>query len=169
MDVLSHGLWGSIGFGQQNKNRFWESFLFGIMPDFLSYGIFFIMLMSGISQDLDWESSSGQVAFIPQYVSTLYTITHSLVVFSFVFIVLWFIYKEPVYPAMAWGLHIIMDIFTHADGFFPTPFLWPLLDFRISGVTWSEPSIFIPNLVLISIFYVWFFMINKKKGEKPIE
>jgi hypothetical protein len=41
----------------------------------------------------------------------------------------------------AWGLHILIDIPTHSLALFPTPFLWPVSDFKVNGIGWDNPII----------------------------
>ena len=48
MDIISHGLWGSITFGRKNKKSFWTAFLFGLAPDFLAFAPLFILIFLGI-------------------------------------------------------------------------------------------------------------------------
>ena len=64
----------------------------------------------------------------------------------------------------AWGLHITMDIFTHPNNFFPTPFLWPVSDAHVNGIAWGEAVIFFPNLLLLALLYAWFLLTRKKRG-----
>jgi membrane-bound metal-dependent hydrolase YbcI (DUF457 family) len=66
---------------------------------------------------------------------------------------------------LAWPLHILVDIPTHSSQFFPTPFLWPVSDFYINGVSWGQPIIFIPNAILIVCLYVYYFFFSKKARE----
>ncbi len=47
MDIVSHGLWGGAAFGRKNKKSFWVAFLFGVLPDLLAFGPFFIGIQSG--------------------------------------------------------------------------------------------------------------------------
>jgi hypothetical protein len=165
MDILSHGLWGGVAFGRQNKKMFWWSFLFGIAPDFFSFGIFTAMTILGLASGPDWSSGVPADSSIPQFVHTLYNITHSLVIFAAVFGIVWLIRKQPFLPMLAWGFHIIVDIFTHSIQFFPTPFLWPFFDtVRVNGIPWSHPIIFIPNVVLLLVLYLWFFVIKKRRA-----
>lgn len=163
MDIVSHGLWGGLGFGRRSRSSFWWAFFFGIAPDLLSFGIFTAMTFLGFSEHLDWSSGNHpDPSQIPSYVHGLYDITHSLIVFSVVFGLIWLLRKKPLYELSAWGLHILLDIPTHSNGFFPTPFLWPLSDFTVSGIPWSHPVIFIPNVTLLAVLYFWFFVIRKR-------
>jgi len=47
--------------------------------------------------------------------------------------------------------------------FFPTPFLWPISDFKVDAWVWGSYYIFIPNVILLIALYSWFFI--KKKEE----
>ncbi len=159
MDIISHGLWGGVAFGRKNKRDFWWSFGFGIAPDLFSFGIFSAMSVLGVVSGPDWSAGPPDPSTIPQYVHSLYNITHSLVIFAFVFGIVWAIRKKPWLPMLAWPLHILVDMPTHSTEFFPTPFLWPFFNnVRIDGVPWSHPWIFAPNVVLLAGLYLWFFV-----------
>lgn len=156
MDIISHGLWGSIAFGRKSKKDFWWAFFFGIMPDLFSFGILWIAIWLGINQPIDWSAGLPPMSAIPKYVHHLYDVTHSLIIFGAAFAIIYLLIRRPFWPMTAWGLHITFDIFTHSREFFPTPFLWPLSDFKISIANWSEPYIFIPNILLLVVLY-WFY------------
>ncbi|MDO8492737.1 MAG: metal-dependent hydrolase [bacterium] len=180
MDILSHGLYGSIAFGRRNRRNFWIAFFFGIAPDFFSFGLFFIQRL------FEWETGGviqngpPDPSTIPAYVGSLYNVTHSLVVFAVVFAVVWFIQhlfarkqigagficRIPFMPMLAWPLHILVDIPTHGSQFFPTPFLWPVSDFYINGISWGSPYIFIPNVILITVLYIWYFFYSSRARAK---
>jgi hypothetical protein len=162
MDILSHGLWGSITFGRKNKKSFWTAFLFGIAPDFFSFGAFFISVYLGIQDFPPFSSEPPDPALIPSYVGNLYNVSHSLVIFSMVFLLVRFIFKKPFWEMSAWGLHILFDIPTHSYKFFPTPFLWPLSSFKFNGWHWVSPWIFWPNVAILLLLYLWFFVIKPK-------
>ena len=166
MDIISHGLWGGIAFGRKRRSLFWWSFGFGVMPDLFSFGIFTGMVQLGMASGPDWGNGLPDPAAIPQYIHALYNVTHSLIIFSAVFGLVWLLRKKPFLPLLAWGLHILVDIPTHSTAFFPTPFLWPVSDFSINGINWSRPIILYPELILLSLFYfVWWLSRRKKKPE----
>ena len=101
---------------------------------------------------------------IPRFVHILYNISHSLVVFSLVFALIWIIRKKPFIPFLAYGFAITLDIPTHSKDFFATPFLWPLSDYQLNGVGWGHPLIFFPNVILlISAYAVWYLITRRKK------
>ena len=160
MDIASHGLWGGVAFGRKSRRNFWLAFFFGIAPDFFSFGLFFIQrwFTNGFSLGFQGRPSHD---ILPSYVSTFYDFTHSLVIFSIIFFVVWIYFERPIYVMLAWPLHIITDTFVHSKEYFPTPFLFPLSDYRFDGISWGHPYIFFPNLALLLLAYIWF--LYKKK------
>ena len=157
MDFISHGLWGGIALGRSSRKSFWLAFLFGIAPDLLSFG--FAFLGAFVGHGLEFWRGIGHPpdpAKIPACVYQLYNVTHSLVVFGLAFAAVWVVRGRPLWEMGAWGLHVVVDIFTHTTAFFPTPFLWPLLSVQFNGWAWSGPVIFVPNVVLLVVLYAVF-------------
>lgn len=125
------------------------------MPDLLSFGPFFASVFLDFKPWPKFQIEPTQ-PIMPLYVHQLYN-THSIIVFMLLFFVLWLIFRRPILELSAWGLHIFFDVPTHSYSFFPTPFLWPIPDFKINGWHWASPWIFIPNIILLFILYFWFF------------
>jgi len=163
MDFISHGLWGGIICGRKNKKNFLWSFLIGIAPDVLSFGILFVMIILGFIDQPDFKIDSHNSNSFPSIIYTLYNITHSLIIFGAVFLIIWLFFKKPFLLLFSWGIHIVLDIFTHSFEFFPTPFLWPLSDFKLDAWTWGSYWIFIPNVILLILLYFWFFIARRNK------
>ena len=163
MDIVSHGLWGGIALGRSSRRSFWTAFAIGMAPDLFSFGLLFANGL--LAHGLDFFNGLGHPpdpSLIPPYVHRLYEATHSLVVFAIVFAFVWLVRGRPFMELGAWGLHVTMDIFTHSDAFFPTPFLWPLSDARVDGVPWNRPIIFVPNVLLLVALYAWFLLRKKR-------
>lgn len=175
MDIFSHGLWGGVALGRKSKKSFWTAFAFGVFPDAFAFGLPFSHLLLSL-----FRGGRGEVviqpgvgnANIPHYVFTLYDISHSLVIFTVAFLLVWAVRKRPKripWEMLAWGLHIVMDIFTHSDKFFPTPFLWPLSDFHVNGISWGHPAIFIPNITLLLLAYgYWWYRRHATKRQSEV-
>jgi hypothetical protein len=164
MDFVSHGLWGGVVAGRRNRRDFWKAFSWGAMPDLIPFTPFFIeriykMFTGGPS----FVSGPPDISTIPQYVFNLYSVTHSYVTFLAVFIIMYVIYKRPYWLMTGWAIHITMDIFTHTTAFFPTPFLFPLSDYRFNGVSWSEWYILWPNIIILALSYLYFFVIRPRR------
>lgn len=154
MDIISHGLWGGLAFGRKDKKTYLLAFFFGLFPDLFSFGIFTVMSVLGFATSPDWSQGPPTNEAIPQFVHVLYDLTHSLIMFALVFGLLWLVLRKPFLPMLAWGLHILVDIPTHSFDFFPTPFLEPLSNFMIDGISWGQPLIFYPNVILLIVGYV---------------
>jgi len=163
MDIISHGLWGTLAFGRKTRRRFFIAFLFGIAPDLLSFGIFFVSMAFGFSDRHDFSAEPPHADAIPTYVHYLYNVTHSVIFFAVLFIFLWILFRKPIMESLAWGAHILLDIPTHSYEFFPTPFLWPFSDLKVDGIPWTSPFIFIPNVVLLIVFFGWMVIVYRKK------
>lgn len=167
MDILSHGLWGSIIFGRKNRRSFWWSFFFGIAPDFFSFGIFMIIRFIDSAMTGVWRLHTGKPELheLPSYVSSLYNLTHSFVVFLVVFFLVWLIFKKPIWEMCAWLFHIFLDLFTHSTSFFPTPYLWPFSYVPVDGIPWSTPAVFFTNVFFLVLIYGVYWYRKKRYGK----
>ena len=138
MDVLAHGLWGSVVFGRKNWTWWAASFLVGMAPDLIAFGPYML------SRPQHWMQ-------FPPYVYQTYNATHSLVVWALLTSLVWLVRKEFPWLMGAWALHILCDIPLHDISFFPTPYLWPLPTPFIDGVRWAQPMIMIPNYTALAV------------------
>ncbi len=163
MDIISHGLWGGIAVGRRSRRNYWLAFLFGIAPDLVSFGVYFLAIFLGLSPRPAFRMEPPQDNFIPGYVHSLYNFSHSLVIFLLAFLIVFLIFRRPIYEMLAWGLHIVVDIFTHSNAFFPTHFIWPISDYHFNGIPWSHPIIFIPDVILLVILYLWWYLYKIRK------
>ncbi len=133
-------------------------------PDLFSFGIYFVLTLIGVVEHPNWTSGQHpDPSAMPSFVNAAYNGTHSLVVFAIVFGLVWLTRKKPLYEMLGWPLHILVDIPTHSEKFFPTPFLWPVSDFHVNGHNWGDPIIFVPNLILLAGLYVWFYVIRPRR------
>lgn len=154
MDVFSHALWGGVVAGRKSKKYFWWAFGLGLFPDAASFGILMIARILGLAQGLDFSSGVPDANLVPNFVHVLYNISHSFVTFGVIFLLVWLILKKPFWPLLAWGFHILLDIPSHSFEFFPTPFLWPVSNFMINGISWGENIVFVPNVIFLILLYV---------------
>ena len=158
MDTLSHALWGKGLFGYR-KYR-WFSFLFGALPDLLSFGIYFLFNLFNL------KTETPSINEIPDWVYSLYDFSHSLVIASIFIFIVYKINKDFAFPMLAWISHIMLDFFTHSLEFFPTPIFWPLSDYQFDGIPWSNPVIFFTNVLLIFLLFIYRRKTNSLK--KPL-
>jgi len=175
MDIISHALWSGALFKSINlklkkkKFSFWWAAFWGMFPDVFAFVIpFIIFIPIIILQDGFNLSNLATTIQSPPYstiVEMLYSISHSLIIFAIVFLLIWLIFRKPIYLLFGWLLHILIDIPTHLIGHFATPMFWPLSNFKINGlIYWREPAFMIADIVLLIIVYA--IILNKEKKRK---
>jgi hypothetical protein len=158
MDIFAHGFWSYFLF-YKDRNKF-LAILFGVLPDLLSFGILFL---ANLPTFLTSKPGPPDISTIPQYVHISYNLTHSLIIAFIVILLVYIITKKFHYFLLTWPLHIFIDIFTHTKEFFPTPFLYPISNFKLNGISWANPTFMAINysLILLAIIYIiW----KKKKS-----
>jgi hypothetical protein len=161
MDILAHGLWGGAVFGW--KRKYLLAFLFGMLPDLLAFGPFFIYrLLSGAL-----KLGKPEIALIPPAVFTAYNFSHSLLTAAAILPLVRFVISKELYlSACAYPLHILLDIPTHDKTFFPTPFLFPISNLRIDGISWGNKYFMLGNYAaLLTVYFMYFRYKTKKKSE----
>ena len=168
MDIFAHALWTSVGAKKLNENfekkgkikvsLFWSAF-WGIFPDLFAFGIpsiltFYTVLIGDTTfgqllKNGPHLQSGNQVFSLAHY---LYQYSHSLIIFG----VVWLIFKRPQLALLGWLLHILIDIPSHSINFFPTPFLFPLSNYRFPyGIAWSDQWFMIINYSILLIVFLW--------------
>ncbi|MBI4158706.1 hypothetical protein HY500_00425 [Candidatus Woesearchaeota archaeon] len=160
MDILAHFLWTFAIFFKRKER--WMASLFGILPDLISFGPHFIL--SFIAGNAIF--GRPEVSSIPGLVFLLYNLTHSLVIFALIVLVVYLLTKKIHWFMFGWGLHVLIDIPTHTTDFFPTPFLYPFPQFYVNGIQWSNPNFMIINYGLLAVVYAWLIYWNLKNKKK---
>ena len=156
MDFISHALWGGIAFGRRSMRAFFIAIGLSLLPDILTEGLFGALFLLNIGNMPGWEHGHPDISAYPLWAQNLYNFTHSLVVFTLIFLLVWTLTRKPVWVIAAWGLHVIIDIPTHSIELFPTPFLWPLSDYKFDGVGWHNPIVLCANVLLVlGAYLVW--------------
>jgi hypothetical protein len=150
VDTFAHALWSWIIFRNYlfTNKEVWLAVFFGVAPDLFSWTIylFYNLITNG------FKIGKPALEAIPNWIFTLYGITHSLFVFAFVALACFIALKHvPIY-LWAWLIHILIDIPTHSRDFLPTPFLWPLSSWHFPGISWGTPVIMIINWAGILFF-----------------
>lgn len=159
MDIVSHWLRWWLAFGRKSKKEYFSAVAWWIMPDLFSFGIFTVSTVLWFNSKVDF--SKQDMNQIPDYVHILYNITHSIIIWIIVFLLLRIIFRKPIKSVFAWLLHILIDIPTHSIAFFATPFLWPISSLKIDWISRGTPMIFFTNRWLIIIFYIIWFLYKR--------
>jgi membrane-bound metal-dependent hydrolase YbcI (DUF457 family) len=133
-------------------------------PDLLSFGPFFLINFFKFESWFGQKFGPPDPTSIPNIIHNFYDFTHSLVIYVIFFALLWWLGKKDFAKlTLAWPLHILVDIPTHSAEFFPTHFLWPISNFHIDGIPWSNPEIFFPNVIIILALYLYWYIKRNKK------
>jgi membrane-bound metal-dependent hydrolase YbcI (DUF457 family) len=158
MDFVSHALWGGVAFGRRSRKLFALAAGISILPDLLTEGLFGLLLLLNVGGMPGWEHGHPNITDYPIFAQTLYNSTHSLLMFILVFGLIWLLARRPIWIVAAWGLHILIDIPTHSLALFPTPFLWPLSDFKVNGISWDSPIVWTIDIaLLIAAYGLWLY------------
>jgi len=178
MDIFAHGLWTGALYKTLNKKvgkplKVWPAIFWGTFPDLFAFAPAFIWLswnlflgstnISDLPRPEEIEPTTRNITPIFRLTSLLYNISHSAIIFLIIFGIVFLIFRRPVWELGGWFIHIVIDIPTHSYRFFPTPFLWPLSEWKISGFPWANPFFLIPNYIAIIIVY---FLLRKNKKSK---
>ncbi|MGH7874395.1 MAG: hypothetical protein ACREQO_19555 [Candidatus Binatia bacterium] len=165
MDVIAHGLWGGALFYGHGRKRFLAAGLLGMAPDLLSFGIFHVTHPGWLIERLAGNiSGPPALTLLPPYLFHAYNVTHSLIIWTVTFFLLWQCLRKPPWLLIAWMLHILCDIPTHRATYFPTPFLWPFPTPFVDGVAWSAPWFMAMNYAAIFTVYGCLFFYFRQKG-----
>lgn len=168
MDIFAHGLWAAAG--AAGAKRKWNirirplhAAAWGMFPDLFAFTVPVLLTFRdrwlhpelfpagshrGGHFDLGWQ---------------LYQVSHSLIVFGAVFGLAWVLFRRPVLAMLAWLLHVLIDIPTHTYRFFPTPFLWPLSDYRTSGISWGNRWFLIANYSGLAAAYLALWLVRRRE------
>jgi hypothetical protein len=108
----------------------------GLAPDlpfYLTYPAWLIYRgqMRAAFRNNDWPQA-------PQWVYTLHHLFHSLPMLVLVTISNFLITGRWSSTAIAWGLHILIDIPTHSRRHWAPQFLWPLSPMTVDRLSWVE-------------------------------
>ena len=157
MDYASHGIWSYIFFHKIKKPFY--AVLFGLLPDSTSWLIYAIYRL------IISDNGLGKPALneIPNWVFILYNISHSIFTAILAITLISILVKKLSVYALAWPIAIIMDVFTHRRDFLPTPFLWPISEWKFDGFSWGNKTFLIVNYIAMSICLIIIYMRKRKR------
>jgi len=165
MDIFAHGLWAGAGAVAANRKwgkqiRWGWACFWGMFPDLFAFTPMFLTLIrfrffgQGFTPRLLFSRALREALPPLLQPTTLYPVSHSLVIFAVVFVSVWRLRRRPSLAMLGWSLHILMDIPTHGSGTYRTPFLWPVSSYRFSGIWWTAPWFMIFNYSALAVIYL---------------
>ena len=187
MDIFSHGLWGAAAAKLTNKKTQlkinpWKAAWWGVFPDLFAFTPLFIWFFVkrilnepiAMPHPKDATLIDGNAPFVYDLAHYLYQYSHSIIIFTLVIAVIIFLKylwrKERSWAALVpwsmapWLLHILCDIPTHSYKFYPTPFLWPISEFKFDGFSWGQWWFIVANYTALAIVYL---VVWKMKPKTP--
>lgn len=179
MDIFAHTLWANAGARGANaiaekkgNKKFkispgWTGF-FGVAPDFFAFTFPFLFLFYKMligQAHFGFPGHHAQIGGL-DVATYLYQFSHSIIIFALVFTLVWVLSRRPRYEMLGWLLHILIDIPSHALSFYPTPFLFPISDYRFPyGISWANTTYMLINYSLLLV--VWgHFLYRKNRNKK---
>lgn len=184
MDIFSHGLWAGAAAQGANlsprlsvriKRRLSisQAFFWGVFPDLFAFAIPFVwmiwQLVIGHADVSEFKPPQEPAApdTLPVFAlaSSLYNISHSIIIFFILFGVVTLVMRRPVWEMLGALLHILSDIPTHSYAFFPTPFLWPISNFKFNGFSWGTTWFLALDYSLLILVYL---LLYRKKRSKEM-
>jgi len=178
----------------QKKIRTGWVLFWGVLPDLFSFTpaicwLLWLVLVKGVPyaqvprpELLPPEVRAKFLVF--RLTDALYHPSHSLIIFAGVFFLVWAArwyrlnyYRAVKLPVVAatpatppwemcgWLLHILIDIPSHTLRLYPTPFLWPLSDLKVDGISWGRPWFMALNYgALLTMFIVLRLRAGRKRA-----
>jgi amino acid transporter len=107
------------------------------------------------------EPWSPGFSSLSNFTELLYQISHSLVIFAFVVLIYYAWKRKLPWIILGWPLHILADIPTHSYSFYPTPFLWPLVNVKFDGFSWGSGHFTLYNYLALALVYLGLYLLLK--------
>ncbi|MBW2998506.1 hypothetical protein KY321_03115 [Candidatus Woesearchaeota archaeon] len=152
MDIVAHFLLVYLLF-LKHPDKILLS-LIGICPDLLSLSSYYLRLFLK-----KIKKKKIKIYLLEKYI---YRLTHSLLIFTLVFIMFYLINKSLLIYLIPWLIHILVDIPTHSKNYhnlledFSTKILWPFSDISFDGFDWVKGYALFKLYVLLIISYFLF-------------
>lgn len=181
MDIFAHGLWTAAAAKGVKKVtrkpvRVGLAAFFGVFPDLFAFtlltfwmGVHILngsVLLSDLPHPSDFEPSAPDTIWIFRVTSALYTLSHSIFVFAAVLAIVLILRRKMPWVMLGWPFHVLIDVFTHSYGAYPTPVLWPFSSWRFDGLSWETPWFLVLNYIAIVSVYLTLFLLKRRHVKK---
>lgn len=172
MDTFSHAAWGvaslrtarptSAAGSSERRMPWWGAAIAGAAPDLLWAIPLFVQRVLGLGTPPPatdpgnvWRADGPPLpAYLVEAYERYYVKSHSLVLLAVVSAIIFLSGRRRwLWLTVPYALHILMDIPTH-ERYQTQPF-WPVSTWRMQGIAWSDPRIFLPNVALLVVVYLW--------------
>jgi hypothetical protein len=93
----------------------------------------------------------------------LHCLLHSAIVAGGVTGLFWLALRSLWIPLLGWWSHIVIDIFTHSQDFYPAPVLYPITQRGFDGIAWNTPWFMVLNYTALAITALWLWRNVKRR------
>jgi len=156
MDILSHVLISNLVYKELPTTARWLAIVMGVFPDFVSFiGILNIEFAKKL---LFFKRIP--TAYFPRYVLFFYDVTHSLLFWLATWMFFYFVLNWALAAVVvsSWGLHIVIDIFTHnSKSNLAARIFWPLSNWHFDGFIYTTKKFMITSYIILAILYLIFY------------
>jgi hypothetical protein len=184
VDPFSHALWSVIIFRKLKIQMFWVMF-FSVFPDILSSVpfliwriVYFTVLNNHFSLDIILREWTEQIPpNIFALFDTVYNLSHSIFLFGTVLILLFILKRQKMNgkklrsqlremaftPIWAWGLHLALDLISHAGPEHAERFFYPFSNFYFGLTNWFTLPFMIINTATLTAAGIIILVSKSKK------
>ena len=85
---------------------------------------------------------------------------------SFVILVIFIALRRVPLYVFAWPIAIAMDVLTHRREFLPTPFLWPVSEWRFPGISWGTRWFLALNYAAIAVSLAAIIILKRRRRRR---
>ncbi len=178
MDILAHGLWAGVGFASRrwslSRRTMALTVAMAAMPDLVQ--LLPLAIWAPFSQD-GFAAVRAYVHALPGFEPVLpptvdllthhlHCLMHSAVVAGAVTVSLWGALRSFWIPLLGWWSHIVIDVFTHSAGFYPSPVLYPFTQRGLDGLAWNTPWFLAVNYIALAAATAWLVWTRRRRHEQ---
>ncbi len=178
MDILSHTLWVVAGVEVARRRRIIAgrrdivaSAMLAALPDVIHLVPVLAWVLLGNAPvaalyryaiALPGEEP-GMPAMFALAAHHLHCIMHSGIVAVTITALVSLTYRRLWIPLLAWWSHILIDVLTHSDDYYPSPIFYPITYWGFDGLAWNRPAFVAMNYALLVALYAWLLLTGARK------
>ena len=176
MDILAHALWAGVGVAAMARR--WPTSLgqartavaLAALPDI---GHLIPIAVWALLSGGSWQALRGYAfatpgaepwlpAAVQAWSHTLHCMMHSAVIASVVTMLAWIRWRWLLTPLTGWWSHIVFDVFTHSNDYYPSPVLYPITERGLDGIAWPTPWFMALNYAMLGLAGLWLWCSSRK-------
>ena len=176
MDILAHGLWAAFGTAVAarhfplSRRTVAATVALAIVPDAVHvlpvawWAVFGSGSLEELAAYVMLTAKPQPVlpATVVLWTHHLHCIMHSAIVAAAVTLAIWLARHSLWVPLLGWWSHIVIDVFTHAADFYPSPVLYPLTLRGFDGIAWNRPWFVVLNYACLAAAFSWLWIDQRR-------